>query len=184
MKKKVGSIDPTGKKAHEPGAKLDFGKNRLALVLGGFSEALQEVGEIGTRGAAKYTDNGWKKVDRGIERYSDAMLRHLFKHFAGEKFDKESTQRHLAHVAWNVLALLELTIKGEASSSASSKPEKKKRPYKKRAQAALESVVPSGLSFVSRPGWLTQERCARCCLRFQACRCATTPCAGGYFVEK
>lgn len=33
--------DPTGRSAHEPGAKLDAGKPRCGLVLGGFSRALE-----------------------------------------------------------------------------------------------------------------------------------------------
>jgi len=50
--------DPTGRGAHDAGAKLDHGKVRVGLVLGGFSRALMEVCEVGTGGAAKYSDNG------------------------------------------------------------------------------------------------------------------------------
>lgn len=50
--------DPTGKDAHEPGAKLDAGKLRMGLVLLGFHRALQEVARVGTLGAAKYSDYG------------------------------------------------------------------------------------------------------------------------------
>lgn len=102
--------DPTGRQQHEPGAKLDAGKNRLGLVLLGFSRALQAVGEIGTKGAAKYTDNGWKSVPNGIDRYTDALLRHLL---AQEEVDKDSEQLHAAHAAWNALARLELLITGQ-----------------------------------------------------------------------
>ena len=42
----------------EKGVKLDNSKNRLGLVLGGFSHALLLVGCVGTFGADKYTDNG------------------------------------------------------------------------------------------------------------------------------
>ena len=35
----------------EKGVKLDEGKNRLGLILGGFSRALWEVGRVGTFGA-------------------------------------------------------------------------------------------------------------------------------------
>lgn len=45
--------DPNGKKPNEVGAKLDAGKNRLGLVLGGFARALQEIGRVGTYGANK-----------------------------------------------------------------------------------------------------------------------------------
>ena len=94
----------------EKGVKLDSGKNRLGLVLGGFSHALWFVGCVGTFGANKYTDNGWQEVKNGRSRYLDALLRHLFKVFMGEETDKESGLPHLAHVCWNALAILELTV--------------------------------------------------------------------------
>ena len=94
----------------EKGVKLDSGKNRLGLVLGGFSHALWLVGCVGTFGADKYTDKGWQQVKNGKNRYLDALLRHLFKVFMGEETDKESGLPHLAHVCWNALAILELTV--------------------------------------------------------------------------
>ena len=93
------------------GVKYDQGKNRLGLVLSGFANALQEVGEIGTAGAIKYSDNGWLEVENAYERYLDAMFRHLFKHLSGETNDPDSGQRHLAHMCWNALAIVELTSK-------------------------------------------------------------------------
>lgn len=92
------------------GVKYDNGKNRLGLVLGGFSEAIQDVGQVGTFGAKKYTDNGWCEVGNGEERYMDAALRHLFKYLSGEVNDQESHYPHLAHAAWNVLAVHQLNI--------------------------------------------------------------------------
>ena len=106
-------LDPHGKAPTEAGAKLDAGKNRLGLVLGGFPRALAAVGEIGTFGANKYTDNGWMSVPNGQARYTDAMLRHLLKEFEGEEFDRDSKFRHAAHLAWNALARLELVIRRE-----------------------------------------------------------------------
>lgn len=95
----------------DKGVKLDNGKIRLGLVLGGFAKALWEVGCIGTFGANKYCDNGWQSVENGVGRYTDALLRHLFAHLEGEEIDPESGYRHLAHVAWNILAILSLTHK-------------------------------------------------------------------------
>lgn len=105
--------DPTGRDAHAPGAKLDHGKNRLGLVLGGFSRALQMVGEVGTGGAIKYTPNGWKEVPQAQERYTDAMMRHLFKELAGELRDPDTELLHAAHTAWNALARLEKLIEAD-----------------------------------------------------------------------
>lgn len=93
---------------HRPGAKLDAGKNRLGLVLGGFKNALKEVGKVGTFGANKYTPNGWKSVPAGLDRYTDALYRHLF---ASDDIDPESGLDHYAHAAWNILAILEFKMK-------------------------------------------------------------------------
>ena len=106
--------DPTGRAAHDPGAKLDSGKNRLGLVLHGFPRALEAVGQIGTYGAEKYSPNGWMEVPDGINRYSDAMYRHLLREALGEPSDQESGLLHAAHAAWNALARLELMLRGEA----------------------------------------------------------------------
>lgn len=103
--------DPNGLSQHAPGAKLDSGKNRLGLVFCGFSRALQAVGEVGTFGAKKYTDHGWARVPDGIERYTDAMLRHMMKEAEGEWLDSDSGLTHAAAVAWNSLARLELLLR-------------------------------------------------------------------------
>lgn len=102
--------DPTGRAQHEAGAKLDGGKTRASLVLGGFSRALEHVAMVGTYGAAKYTDNGWRAVPAGRERYTDAMLRHLLAEAQGLECDPESQLLHAAHAAWNALARLELML--------------------------------------------------------------------------
>jgi len=103
--------DPIGKDQHEPGAKLDAGKNRLGLVLNAFSHALIEVGHVGTYGANKYTENGWLEVPNGVGRYTDAMYRHLLAEATGEKRDADTDLLHAAHAAWNALARLELLIR-------------------------------------------------------------------------
>ena len=102
--------DPNGKSQHELGAKMDAGKNRLGLVFNGFSRALQAVGAVGTYGANKYTEEGWKAVPGAKERYTDALLRHLFKEFSGEALDQDSGLSHAAHLAWNALARLEFIL--------------------------------------------------------------------------
>lgn len=125
--------DPNNLEAHAPGAKLDAGKNRLGLVLGGFANALRavnlssgydphtdtiwgypnalwQIGLVGTFGAAKYTDNGWMHVDNAQARYTDAFLRHILKHLAGERIDSDSGLPHMAHAAWNALAVLSFVL--------------------------------------------------------------------------
>jgi len=109
----VKEVDPYLKDQHEPGAKLDAGKNRLGLVLLGFPRALQAVSEVGTYGAKKYTEGGWEKVPNGQQRYTDALLRHLLKEATGEELDPETEFLHAAHTAWNALARLELILRGK-----------------------------------------------------------------------
>ena len=103
-------FDPSGLSPHSPGAKLDAGKNRVGLVLGGFSQALLAVSRVGTFGANKYTPNGWRSVEDGEARYTDAMLRHHLWEASGELRDADSDLLHAAHRAWNALAVLELQL--------------------------------------------------------------------------
>lgn len=90
------------------GLKYDGGKPRAALVLGGFANALLEVSKVGTFGATKYAPNNWKLVNP--ERYEDALFRHLLQWQSDEPVDKETGLSHLAHAAWNALAILQLTM--------------------------------------------------------------------------
>ena len=101
-----GESDPHGIPMHEPGAKADAGKV-MAGVLLDFSRALEAVAAVGTFGANKYTRGGWQSVPEGEQRYMDAMMRHLLR-MRYETLDAESELSHLAHLAWNALAVLEL----------------------------------------------------------------------------
>ena len=93
----------------DKGVKYDTEKPRMDLVMSGFARALECVGDVGTFGATKYTDNGWQSVDNGIERYLSAMIRHYLKYRQGEYYDTDSELPHLSHMAWNALAVLELS---------------------------------------------------------------------------
>ncbi len=106
-----GMLDPNGKDQHETGAKLDHGKNRLSLVMNGFARSLFVVGQVGTFGANKYTDNGWMDVPDGVKRYTDALYRHLNAEAQGEELDQDSEILHAAHTAWNALARLDLMLR-------------------------------------------------------------------------
>ena len=101
------------KDLHKLGAKDDNYKPRLDLVLGDFHRALWGVGLVGTFGANKYTDRGWHEVPNAEERYLSAMLRHYFKYKLGEELDNESNLPHLAHMAWNALAVLQLHMENK-----------------------------------------------------------------------
>ena len=106
-------LDPYGAKQHDPGAKNDKGKADLSLLVL-FGKALSEVGAVGTMGAEKYTRGGWQFVPDGFERYTAAMLRHVFEENYSP-MDDESGLLHAAHAAWNALARLELLLREQAN---------------------------------------------------------------------
>jgi hypothetical protein len=101
--------DPGGLKPSDPGAKLDAGKT-MAGVLADFPRALKAVAEVGTFGAKKYSRGGWQSVSRGVERYTDAMWRHLLEDGI-HPMDADSSLLHLSHACWNCLAVLELKLR-------------------------------------------------------------------------
>ena len=107
--KNISEADPDGLDAHSPGAKLDQGKPDASLLFM-FGKALTAVAAVGTFGAQKYTRGGWQHVDGGRDRYTAALLRHLFKEHYGSN-DPDSGLLHAAHAAWNALARLELELR-------------------------------------------------------------------------
>lgn len=108
--------DPYGIDQHTLGAKLDAGKPSVGLMMTGFAKALRAVSEVMTYGAVKYTPNGWRHVPNGVDRYTDALGRHLLYELAGEQCDPETKFLHAAHAAWNALARLELMLAGQKST--------------------------------------------------------------------
>lgn len=88
------------------GKKYDSGKPRVSLI---FTQALLEVAKVGTFGALKYDDHNWRKGMKW-SRLTDAQLRHLIAYVSGDRKDNESGLSHLAHVAWNALALVEYEL--------------------------------------------------------------------------
>jgi Domain of unknown function (DUF5664) len=116
---KRGESDPHGFEQNSPGAKLDAGKNRVWLCLGNFPRALDEVAKVTSAGARKYTENGWKNVPDGINRYMDAFGRHMLAVGKGEVFDTirdaegniiDDPVLHKAQMIWNLMAALELEL--------------------------------------------------------------------------
>lgn len=105
----------TGQKFSE--GKLPIGK----VILKQFPRAFKEVVRNSNTGHQKYIlsdqnwDN-WKHVKGGKDTYIDAALRHLIQ-AENEVWDKETEpyggSRHLAAVAWNILAALELDLMEE-----------------------------------------------------------------------
>ena len=88
----------------KPGAvKDDAGKLRYDLIP---PFALEELVRVFSYGAAKYGERNW---EAGLKwsRLFAAAQRHLWSWWAGEDADPETSLSHLAHAAWNCLALLE-----------------------------------------------------------------------------
>ncbi len=102
--------DPNGLDQHTPGAKLDAGKPLVWLCLSGFSNALEQVAQVTTVGALKYTPNGWKDVENGSDRYMEAFGRHLLALGQGKILDEDTKCLHKAQMIWNLLASLELEL--------------------------------------------------------------------------
>lgn len=94
------------------GVKHDQGEPLTGLMLQDFARALEAVATVTTFGAQKYSPSGWLAVPEAERRYTDALCRHLLADLRGEAADSESGLPHLAHAAWNVLALLELRSRG------------------------------------------------------------------------
>ena len=87
------------------GVKYDDNKPRLAEMLVDMKEPLLALCKVWEYGANKYTPDNWKKVDNGKDRYTNAMLRHLFAE-EDSPVDDESLLLHASHIAFNALARL------------------------------------------------------------------------------
>jgi urate oxidase len=98
------------------GIKHDKEKARVALVLGGFANALLDVSKVGTFGAKKYAPDNWKTLPEGKERCMDAAMRHIFQYLSGEELDEEMQLPHLAAATWELLAVQEF-IKKEGNKN-------------------------------------------------------------------
>ena len=96
-------------KSSAEGMKFDSDKPELDLLLD-FGLAFQEVGKVATYGANKYAPGNWLFVEKADRRYMAALLRHLMQSNI-DAIDKETGIDHLAHVAWNALAVLELKLR-------------------------------------------------------------------------
>ena len=97
--------------AHTAGVKHDADKQLAGILYEDFPHALSGVADVATFGARKYTRNGWRTVPEGLQRYTDAMHRHLLAAAKGERLDPDSGLPHCAHIAWNALALAELELR-------------------------------------------------------------------------
>lgn len=142
--------DPFGIPPHSSGSKLDGGKI-LAGVLHDFSLALIEVAKVGTYGAEKYSRGGWQEVPSPETRYFDAFWRHLLHSRYSEK-DPDSGLLHEAQMIWNLLARLELKLRGRNEDLKVSLPKELFENNKKSESKCPENSEQRGIeSGVTRP---------------------------------
>lgn len=91
-------------------AKLDAGKDQFVLyVLDYFSDALRGICWVGEYGGRKYYPHSWEGIVEGIERYTEADMRHFLKERSGHLYDDgDSGLAHADMHAWNALARSQL----------------------------------------------------------------------------
>lgn len=89
------------------GARFNQGKAPLSYVLE-MPNAIEGVSSVAAFGAIKYARNNYKKGLDHVE-IVNSLMRHLAKYMNGEDVDPESGLPHVDHVAWNAMALSEMT---------------------------------------------------------------------------
>ena len=70
--------------------------------------ALNSVVSVLMFGAKKYGRDNWREVPDGERRYYAAAQRHMTAYQAGETYDKETGEPHLAHAMCCLIFLLAL----------------------------------------------------------------------------
>ena len=94
------------------GTKYDNGKLRLAEMFIDFKIPMEELCKVWEFGANKYEKSNWKKLQNPIDRYTNAMLRHLIAEETN-LVDDESKLLHAAHIAFNALARLYFIVRNK-----------------------------------------------------------------------
>lgn len=67
--------------------------------------AIEKLTEVFTKGAEKYSDNNWRSGFKWSSLLA-SLKRHLNSFEKGDDFDEETKLLHIAHVAWNAMALI------------------------------------------------------------------------------
>lgn len=81
--------------------KNDNGKLQWSLMP---FEQLEDTVRVLMKGAEKYSRDNWKKCD-DVNRYKDALMRHVTAYIKGEERDPDDNLPHLAHAICNCLFL-------------------------------------------------------------------------------
>jgi hypothetical protein len=89
------------------GRKFDGGKSQYGLLP---PVALEETVKVLTYGAEKYEPDNWRRVPGAIDRYFDALQRHVWAWKRGEEIDPETGLHHMAHAICCAMFICELEI--------------------------------------------------------------------------
>jgi len=89
-------------KLKEAGLRYNEGKLRYDLLE---PYALEQLVKVFTKGAEKYAPRNWEKGMKWSTVIA-SLKRHTAAFEKGEDFDEESGISHMAHVAWNAMALV------------------------------------------------------------------------------
>jgi len=112
-KKETAAMAATTDPDAETAMRYNEGKTRYGLIP---SHWLRALAEVLTRGANKYGPNNWMK-GMDPDFMIDSMERHIQAFRSGQRYDEESGNHHLAHAAWNCLALMTYDLRSMLPST-------------------------------------------------------------------
>jgi len=116
-------------------------------------DALEVLARVYTVGAIKYSDRNW---ERGMTwgRCFSSLMRHAWAWARGEDTDLETGLPHMAHVAWNALALVtyQLRLIGTDDRAFEPIPQEQVREEQAEAKALAGKFAPQGADIFERNG--------------------------------
>lgn len=101
----IEEVDENGNTIHKESFKNDRADHKLMWELLPL-DLIEDIVRVYTFGAEKYAPNTWQNLDDGYNRYKAALMRHIVAYEKGDALDDESNIHHLAHAAWNAIAML------------------------------------------------------------------------------
>lgn len=97
-----GWSDKESKTTVGEGLRFNKGKTRFDLLE---PYAVEQLARVFTKGAEKYAPNNWLK-GMSWSSITASLKRHLSEFEQGVDYDEETKLLHMAHVAWNAMALV------------------------------------------------------------------------------
>lgn len=88
--------------------RYDSGKPRYDLIP---PEGIEALAQVYTAGAVKYAPRNWEK-GMTYTRCFASLMRHAWAWMRGQDNDQETGLPHMAHVAWNALAIVTYQQRG------------------------------------------------------------------------